>query len=67
MSQQQTEQAEPFVQLIEPLDQKLLCAFGQGQATARKGGYLADNPHQWEGLQWQAWRAGFNCEKEQRA
>ena len=43
-------------------DQRAVCAFGQGQACQRKGGYLSDNPHAYESEPWQAWREGYDYE-----
>lgn len=47
-------------------EHQLLCAFGEGDACARKGGYLSDNPHAWESEKWQAWREGFNMIERDR-
>lgn len=40
-------------------EQRTLDAFNQGQASARKGGYRADNPHKWGTTLWEVWREGF--------
>lgn len=51
---------EPCVKLVVGhREQQLLSAFGQGQSARRKGGYLSDNPHEYQSIQWEAWRAGF--------
>lgn len=44
-------------------DEQAMSAFGQGQAAARNGGFLSDNPHCYESEAWVVWREGWNCEK----
>jgi hypothetical protein len=40
-------------------EKRLIAAFDQGAAVARKGGFLSDNPHEWGSDMWHAWREGF--------
>lgn len=44
-------------------ERQALSAFGEGQATARRGGYLSDNPHRYESDQWATWREGFEYQR----
>lgn len=53
--------------MTAPTDAQYLSAFGQGESCARKGGYLADNPHQYQSEQWRVWREGFEYQQRMAA
>jgi hypothetical protein len=54
-------QAETYT--LPPSDDQLINAFYQGYHCARKAGFLADNPHSYEGSMWTSWREGFEFNK----
>lgn len=54
-----------MTEALTVLTDDLLCmAFDQGRAAWQKGGYLSDNPYQWESWRWHTWRLGFHYHQD---